>query len=540
MIKILLADDEEITLKSLIRNIDWNNLHLQLVGCASNGTEALQQIKEKSPDILITDIAMPIMSGLELAQYIHEYQLPVKVVLISGHQDFKYAQQGYQYNVTNYIVKPCDKRQVNELLKTLASKCIHEKKEILEKQHFESVISNSKPLLREKLLLDLIHGTYISPEVLVEKCSFLDIAYNTHYYTIIAEIDDINTNFHPLQEKQKYFISLYMTEALSNVVSSIPNAISISIAEGRYVLIIPENVSKDTVSICTAIRDSFYNYTNLSTTFGIGGPAVPLSGLNEAYTKAAETLVYKYLVGKNAIICYEDIIITTTHEKQVVNILAQQEQIIRAVRSGNSEPLETMCERLFNTLTNCTPTLVKSLLVQLMGNLSAELLSIGLSLTTLFGNENIVIEKLLRYETILDVKLWLQQILQYICEYIKENAKKSSHHLAQKAAQYIDTHYMENLNVDNIADVVHLSAGYLMTIFKKELGISINSYLISKRMERAKELLLEDNLKIYEIAHEVGYTNTTFFSSTFRNQTGLSPKQYKAQYIGNLSSDTEP
>ena len=182
---------------------------------------------------------------------------------------------------------------------------------------------------------------------------------------------------------------------------------------------------------------------------------------------------------------------------------------------------------------------MKSLIVQFVGNLSVELLGAGISLTELFGDENLIIEKVLRFDTIFDVKLWLKQILEYICSYIGEKNQKSTALLVRKATQFIDKHYAENINVDVVAKHVCLSSGYLMTIFKKEMGVSIISYLTEKRMNVAKELLLESEYKIYKIAGMVGYSNATFFSSTFRNHVGMSPKRFKECYQVSGSIITE-
>lgn len=539
MTTVLLADDEDSILNTLVRNIDWSGLQLHLVGSVSNGQKALECMEKTPPDILITDVSMPIMSGMDLAQYIYENKLPVKVVILSGHQEFKYAQQAIRYNVTNYLVKPCEKQQLNETLKELAAECIREKKELLEKQYFESFIENCKPQLREKLLQDLVHGNIVDQESLAQKCSFLDMDPNIQYYVIAAEVDNYKEKFHSLQEKQKFFATLHMSEALSSSLPDVKEAVSLSVSEGCYTLLIPDYASDDIISLCNCIRETFGSFTGLSATYGIGGPAVGLMKLGEAYAKASETLLYKYLAGNNTVICYEDITMTTASEKHLVSTMSLQTQIIQATRAGDSESIEALCEEWFRILENGSPALIKSLIIQFVGNLSVELLETGSSLTELFGDENLMIEKVLRFDTIFDVKLWLRQILQYICDYIREKNQKNTYRLAKKAAQYIDEHYMESINVDIIASAVYLSSGYLMTIFKREIGTSINSYLVTKRIERAKELLLEGDLKVYEIAEKVGYANTTFFSSTFRNHVGVSPKQFKDRYLNDNASSEE-
>lgn len=539
MTTVLIVDDEELTCKSLVRNIEWEQLQLQLMGCAYNGQEALKYLETTPPDILITDIFMPLVSGMELAQYIYEKELPIKVIILSGHQEFRYAQQGIQYNVANYLIKPCEKEQINKVLKRLVTECIHEKKELLEKRYFESFVDNCKPQLREKLLLDLIHGNLINEESLKQKCLFLNMDKNLSYFVIIAEVDNKKERFVSLQEKEKIFVSLHLSQAFSSVFPETQELTFLSITEGRYIILIPKYATDDIVGVCNNVRETFHSYTDLSATFGIGGAPVELIQLKEAYERAEETLLYKYLTGRNTVICYEDIITITTCEKQLTNTIFLQTQIIQEVRAGNSEDIESLYDEWFGVLEGYTPMLVKSLIIQFVGNLSVELMGVGISLTELFGDADILIEKVLRFDTIFDVKFWLRQILQFICEDIGAKNQRSTAHLVKKAAQFMDEHLGEDINVDTIASHVYLSSGYLMTIFKREMGISIISYLTAKRMEKAKELLLENDLKIYEIANEVGYSNATFFSSTFRNHVGLSPKQFKERYLNRDNATLE-
>jgi len=531
MITVLLVDDENATLHSLERNINWQELQLQHVGSISNSQDALQHIKNDPPDILITDIIMPLITGIDLAQYIHSQKINTKVVFLSGYQEFEYARHAINFNVSNYLVKPCEKQNLNNILRQISQECICQKKEYLEQQHFANIIIKIKPQLQEKLLLDLIHGNPITTDTFKEKCDFLSISQNLHYYVIAIEIDDFNGSVQNLQEKDKLHISLYLDEAVKSTLPTSESTWLLPIAEGNYALLVPKNYTSDIIEICNKIRMTFFSYIGLHTTYGIGGPAVILAELNIAFCRAREALLYKYLAGKNTVICYEDVLSITTPILRLDTIFSIQSQIIRAVKNGATEELQSLGDTFFAIIEKHSPSLTKNLLIQFLGALSAELVENGESLSDLFGNENVVFEKLLRFEIIHDAKNWLLQLLQFISDYIKQKRTKYAHHLVQKATQYIDDHYSENLTIATVANEIFLSPGYLMTIFKREMGISINTYLTNKRIERAKELLLEDNLKIYEIAQEIGYANSTFFSSSFRNHVGLSPRQFKEQYL---------
>lgn len=528
MIKIIVADDEEPILKSIIRNIDWTALQLELLGTASNGKQVLEIMETRLPDILITDIAMPLMTGLELAKYIHENSLPVKVIFLSGHQEFDYARQGIRYNVNNYLLKPCEKNSLNQLLSQLIQECIKEQKEIMEKTIFEQELKKSRPALVWKFFWDLLSGNFSENISVMEKASFLGVDLTIPYHIIAAELDTDLSSMPNMEEKDRQYLFYHLEQAVKEYTSAQSPSYVLSISEDNYVLLLPGNCTKASVSVCCEqIKNTFFSFTGRSCTFSIGGKAENWNQFHTIYECAKEALLYKYMLGKNIIISYSDIAATISFENLTANTKRIQQEIIQAVKTGNSDLTEKHCETFFNTLHNCSPEYVKVILLQFISNLYPSLLEIGETFTELFGNENVVMEKVLHFDTIHDVKLWLSQLLRYISEDIHRKNRKSTHRIAEKAMDYIKSHFTEELTVERIADEVYLSPGYLMTIFKQETGFSVNSYIIRQRIEKAKELLLSEDFKIYEIAQDVGFSNTTFFSSTFKNYTGLSPRQYR-------------
>ncbi len=531
MVTVLVAHNEQATNKSLVKNILWDKLQLTLMAEVSNGQEAVKCLENTPPDILIADVSTPTTSGLELAKYIYEKNLPTKVVLLSEYPNFAYAQQGIRYNVRCYMVKPYDKQSINEALKELVKVCIDEKKEALEKQRLETFLNESKPQLREKLWLDLLQGNITDEERLTQSCSLFDIQQTEKYAVVLMEVDGINENDAFLEEGQKVSIAQHLAEFFTAHLPTKEQTVVLPLAQERYVAVVAQSVeSVDMASVCDAVRESFFGYTQLSATFGIGGSAVGLLQLKKAYTQAQEALLYKYVVGNNAVIRYEDIAAITACETPWINTQSIQAHIIRAVRCGDEALMQELCEQWLAILTKCHPTLAKSLLVQFVGNVTVDLASVGSSLAELFGDGNNVIETVLSFDTVFDAEHWLKQQLKYICSLIEEKSQKSATLLVRKAAHFIDIHFAEDINVDMVAKHVCVSSGYLMTIFKKQMGISMIAYLTEKRISMAKKLLLRSEHKIYEIAEMVGYSNATFFSSTFRNHVGMSPKRYKECY----------
>ena len=219
------------------------------------------------------------------------------------------------------------------------------------------------------------------------------------------------------------------------------------------------------------------------------------------------------------------------NEQVLVQLQKLQRQMMHRVRFGDIDAVEALLDEWFVILRICSPEVGRSLILQFVCHLSVELWEEDTSLTELLGKETFAVEDVLQLDTSEDVQHVLKEILQRVCAYTGEKKRNKSLLLAKQAARYIDEHYADKIKVDDIANAVYLSSGYLMTVFKKEMGMSVISYLRMRRMEKAKELLLDKKLKIYEVAERVGYDSTNFFSATFRDYVGMSPKQFKEENL---------
>lgn len=350
-------------------------------------------------------------------------------------------------------------------------------------------------------------------------CQFLNLDSDTPYFVVAGAVSKG-------QRKQK------ILSGLREACSDRKDAVLMQDIHGYYIVLIPDNGAEDIVATCEVLKDKFIGCVGAGITLAIGGVAQTLPELYEAYKKACEAMEEKYFMGKNIIISYESITRNVANENQVVDALLYQEQLLQAIRGSGEKDVAALCEIWFQALRRCSRKMVESALLQLMGNLAGELIEAETSLTELFGEKGNSLEELICFETIFEAEEEMKRILLCIFDYLGEKNQKRSRKLAKKAAQYIDEHYMEKITIDAVANAVYLSAGYLMTIFKREMGISIVSYLTTKRMNMAKKLLQESDTRIYEVAERVGYANATFFSTAFRNSVGMSPKQYRKQCKG--------
>ncbi len=219
------------------------------------------------------------------------------------------------------------------------------------------------------------------------------------------------------------------------------------------------------------------------------------------------------------------------NEQVLVLLQKLQRQMMHRVRFGDIDAVEVLLDEWFVVLGRCSDEVGRSLILQFICQLSVELWEEDTSLTELLGNETLAAEDVLQLDVPAEIQRVVKEMLQRVCTHTGERKRNKSLLLAKQAARYIDEHYADKIKVDDIANAVYLSSGYLMTVFKKEMGMSVITYLRMRRMEKAKELLLDKKLKIYEVAERVGYDSTNFFSATFRDYVGMSPKQFKEENL---------
>ena len=387
-------------------------------------------------------------------------------------------------------------------------------------------VTDCKVQLKEKLLQDLLCGNQFDREELAQRCELLNIDQDIYYFVVIGKVCKA-------KGKQNFLPCLIET------CSDLKGSVLLCDSKGCYVALIPKDATEDIAFTCNILKDNFEQHTGLGITLAIGGAPQALAELYKAYERASKAMEYKYFLGGNRVISYEDVVKKTVDEQNIVDMVSIQAQLLQAVRSSEEQNISTLCEAWLPILNHCSYEMVQSAFLQLMGSLAGELIEAETSFAELFGEKGKRLEDLVCFDTIFEAKEGIEKMLLCISDYLGEKNQKRSRKLAKKAAQYIDEHYTEKITIDAVANAVYLSAGYLMTIFKREMGISIVSYLTTKRMDMAKKMLRESDTRICEVAEKVGYANATFFSTTFRSSTGMSPKQYRKSIKEESNDNTQ-
>lgn len=523
MYRVLLVDDEVFARQGLRNLIDWASCGFEVIDEAGNGEDALAIIQKYKPDLVITDIRMPVLDGIELIrQTIEEQSSKTNFIIISGFDDFKYAQQAVRFGVHDFILKPIDKEVLEATLIQLHRKLIIEK----------SANYDRELILHNKLITSLIKGE-IDSETLADSVKLLGIAPNNKVIYTFVEVNDI----HPWKPMTKpltqemindvirqaihHTVHIHRTMYLHEHRNRIGFVLSTEdLSEIRY------NLSKFAyqlqIQISEQLEHTVYVY--------MGSAVTGVMELSRAYQTAKEALQYKFLKQDNMYVIYDDVKHLTLNFLDMDNHL--YEQLTEHIEEYNEKAIQETIELIFRELQEkkFAPEAVKMAINRCVSGIIKITQQMGID-----EQELIKLEPIISWQ---DLNLSLKELKRLFTEFVmhtthilstvrKENMKGG----IQKIKGYIEAHYHENINLKSLASEFYMNPVYLGQLFKKTYGVYFNDYLLQMRVNEAKKLLRQTDLRSYEVAEKVGFSSADYFVTQFEKIEHMTPTEYRNKLL---------
>ena len=532
---IILVDDEEEVRKSIIKQIDWESAGFQVVGDAENGEDALEKIEVLEPDVVLTDIRMPYMDGLTLAEKIRQRYPSTKVVIFSGYDDFEYAQKAIKLNVTEYILKPVNVEELTSILKRIKSNL---DEEIEEKRNVSRLRENyrkSLPIIREQFFNDMVHRR-LADDLIESKLREYDIPITGARKWIIAAIDveksdDRSKKTLSLHEEEELIPISVMQIVREKLKSYCRFSLFQSTAEAGMVVIAAlddDNTTTGLIDVLGDICKETKRILEVPVTIGIGHSVTGLSKIAGSYQSAVEALGYKAVVGSGITIYINDMEPVGSGKLEFDN--SDESDFISAVKFGPDEKIEAVMVRISGKLESARVH-YRQQQVYVFGVLNTVIQMIqqyDLNLEEILGGELeylSVIDKLQKRE---EFGEWLLKTARKMNQVINQERDMTTRQVIQQAKQYIMDNYQNpDLSVEMICRHLHMSPAYFSTMFKKETGQAYIAYLTEIRLNKAVELLNKTDDKTYVIASKVGYQEQNYFSYVFKKKFGVSPTKFR-------------
>ena len=520
MIKVMIVDDRPLFRQYLRTNIEWEKYGFMICSEAKNGLDALGKAKDSPPDVLLTDINMPLMDGLELVEKMLEEHPDLDVVLITGHSEFEYARKAIQLGVCNYIVKPFEKE---ELILTL----LKLKDNINRVCEAELENENKEKTLQELLFQQLIYREQVqNAKEIAENFRRLGISLNTkQFITIVVEIhrtEAIDTD--------NYVWKNTIINLVHQMFQSDKNIYVFSDYEGRIIMLLEKSeqehdplLKHDLNKLIKLIK----TYLSFNITIGVGRPFSGFDGIRKSYLEGISATRANYEMESSKIIYYDEI--SSKDKKYIFYSAETNEVILKHLRNSDIQEIENVIAATYRELRqkNTLHEFADMIYQGLMSLLFSYIYQAGLQIQDIFGEKSLIVNRL--KEKDLDKQFYtLIEFYKKTTSFTKRFQNTRSYTIARGAMEYIEENYQrDNLSVKDIATSQYINETYLRTIFKKETGMAVNEYITKVRLEKAKTLLKTTEYRLSHIAELVGYCDASYLSKIFKKVVGVNPSQYR-------------
>ncbi len=522
MYSVFLVDDEPIVLEGIRTKIDWESSGFTFAGEATDGEIALSMIHELKPDILITDIKMPFMDGLQLAAAIKKTQPWIKIIILSGHDEFDYAKKAISIGIEDYLLKPFTSEEVINALKKAALQIDKERKQLSDISRMKEELKSSEKLIQKEFLNNLVHQS-VNMSTAVQKSQELGIDLISRYYKILISKIESKSGNSQNQEKACSLINSYSTSwEQTNTFFHHTNWL-VCICKGSAQEELEENVYR----IAETIEHIVTQDDDCTVITAIGKTVEHLASVSESYEDAKKIIELKNLDNQNRIISSDDIQIDSSGLLE----LRESDPMVERLKYAVKNDISVIIEESIN-LINSNPGQFQFFASYLLADL---IFAVSKLIENLGGNIKEIKPEILQRNYI-DSAVQnenqfiheLEAILTFALEYRDSKITGKYGDVILKAKKYIDENYADqNTTLTTVADVVCLSPNHFSTIFSQECKTTFIEYLTNVRIENAKRLMKETDMKGYDIAYECGFSDPHYFSYIFKKNTGLSPREFK-------------
>ncbi len=527
MHKILLVDDEMNTRRHLRLLMDYEQEGCFVAGEAQNYEEALLQMERLHPEILLCDIEMPGKSGLDLAARVRKTAPGTRIIFLTGHDKFAYAQQAIQSGADEYILKPVDPTELRSALARTV--CALERQKTLEEEHhlFRHMLETSKDELRERFLSQILFLPP-APKEVERKIEFFNLV-SARYQVAVLEVGP-----YPGPESSEYHhqSALYTLKnlLLDQLRPHMP-AYLLEVGIDRYLAVLMPQPEEQVLSALEKAIGVVEDLLGLTVSCGVSECFSALERMRFYYYQAAKACSHTCYVGAHSVISYQNLAESLSQAPQKPDYSADAKQVAEYIRravvlGGGLEQLladilsgPAYRSRAVEEAKACyiefTVTLFKTL--ELWALISPK-------------DQAITSDMYARIITLRTAEDVAKQLAQTVCRLVGANQDSNIryfHCVVDEALAYIRETYPDNITLGDVAGRVHVNTSYLSRIIKKVTGKNFVDILLQARIAKARELLQDSSLKVYEVAERVGIPETKYFSSVFKKETGLTPTEYR-------------
>ncbi len=536
MLKVFLVEDESIMREGLRDNMPWQQYGYDFVGEASDGEMALPLIRKMRPDVLITDIKMPFMDGLMLSRIVSKEFPAMKIIILSGHDDFDYARQAIEIGVEQYILKPVTREKMKTVLVEIKEKIESEREKSQYLERFNKEMQEYEQMAQRHFFEKVFSGQFPVQDIYAEM------------EKLSLELDGpcFNLVMITAEKKQKgstrgqdSVLMLRCEEEMLHYFMKYPECLAFYWNINTYGILIKGEeeavksftgrVVQNIVRIYSQAEEEYEWYV------AAGEPVMRLSQLSECYEQVNQKLSLRHLMpGQHVIVETQDVITLADEKENLAKFDAAKvnpDILNHFFDFGTENEIDNFTRNYFQSIKDGLKSKLfrNYLLLNVRFSAIAYAEKLGCSQEDFLqkAEADNIPEDMQNLDVIKDY--FSRLVRQVILERDKENTDRS-HTILAGALEYIEEHYgQESLSLNDAAAVINVSPNYFSAMFSQEMNMTFIEYVTKKRMEKAKKLLRQSNLSTAEIAAQSGYKDAHYFSFVFKKTQGCTPREYRNQ-----------
>ena len=524
--RVLIVDDEfriGILIKKLIR---WDEHNMDCVDVVDNGETAFRIMKEKAPDIVITDIRMPKINGLDLICMSRDLDYHIKFVVISGYKEFEYAHRALQYGVDDYLLKPINEEELNKVMGKICQELYKEEQELAQQQVLQETVSASRQIIKRDFLKNIIE------QDVPAQASDCKVQMEGEVYRGI----DIKLDYVDYSKSDMKQDKITM-ERVESIVEGILKTLAeeVLICEKEYLHIYclfnydyskSKAIRNSINDILTEMKEYLIGFEQYEVTIGVGTERTEFGEIRFSIKEAHRAVGNRIKLGTGRLI-YAESIAKSGNNCRRKPVEEYQEKLLAGIGAYSREQLEQCINQLYSDY-----MMRDDLDFSEAYETADELLGLFFGHIDLEKEESEQVRKKIKAGcehcySVSRMKRLLKSRLGDYLDMCREAIEAESAKPVRQAKQYIDEHYSEKIILEDIAGAAGLNSAYFSVLFKKEMGMNFSAYLVHVRMEKAKEMLCNSNETIAAIGDSVGYKDSRYFSQIFTKTVGVKPALYR-------------